>query len=69
MNFDVVIQVVSGALFVGTLVGGYFLFKHMDRLLAHHNENAGARALNKVQLIVYWLHAVALTGAFAFLLH
>jgi hypothetical protein len=69
MNVDVVVHVVFSALFVGTLAGGYFLFKHMDRLLAHPNENAGSRGLNKIQIIVIWLHAVALTGAFALLLH
>jgi hypothetical protein len=69
MDSFIYVRIVFGILFVGTLVGGYFLFKHMDRLLAHPNENAGESALNKVQIIVYWLHAVALTGAFAFLLH
>ena len=69
MNVDLVVRLVFSALFVGTLAGGYSLFKHMDRLLAHPNENAGSRGLNKVQIIMIWLHAVALTGAFAFLLH
>ena len=69
MDFFIYVRIFFGILFIGTLVGGFFLFKHMDQLLAHPNENAGSRGLNKVQIIVIWLHAVALTGGFAFLLH
>jgi hypothetical protein len=69
MDFFIYVRIVFGILFIGTLVGGYFLFKHMDRLLAHPYENAGASGLNKAQIIVIWLHAVALTGGFAFLLN
>ncbi len=68
MELVICLRIVFGTLFVAVLVGGYFLFKNMDRLLAHPNENIGASGLNKVQIISIWLHALALTGAFAFLI-
>ena len=63
------IRIIFGTLFVAILAGGYFLFKNMDRLVAHPNENAVSSGLNKVQIITIWLHALALTGGFAFLIH
>lgn len=68
MDFFTYVRIFFGILFLGTLAGGYFLFKNMDRLVAHPNENAGSSGLNKVQIIAIWLHALALTGGFAFLL-
>jgi hypothetical protein len=73
MQVDIVIRSVFGVLFIGTLVAGFFLHKNFEKLFGpdpqHRSDNAGARGLNKVQAIAIWLHAVALTGAFAFLLH
>ncbi|HEX7652042.1 MAG TPA: hypothetical protein VF607_00960 [Verrucomicrobiae bacterium] len=69
MSLVVVLRIVFGFLFAASLVGGYFLFKHMDTLLKHPSENRGSSGLNKVQLIAIWLHVVALTGGFLFLLH
>lgn len=69
MDFFIYVRIVFGIMFTGLLVGGYYLFKNMDRLLAHPNENEGARGLNKVQIISIWLHALALTGGFAFFIH
>jgi hypothetical protein len=70
---NTVIQVVFSSLFAATLVAGYFLFRNFEKLFGPDSEipgdNVGARGLNKVQVIVIWLHAVAITGAFAFLLH
>ncbi len=72
-DFFIVFRVLSGILFVGTLVAGYFLFKNFDKLFGADpsmpGDNAGARGLNKVQVITIWLHLVAITGGFAFLLH
>ena len=69
MQLTICLQIVFGTLFLAVLAGGYFLFKNMDRLLAHPDENAGSRGLNKVQLICLWCEALALTGGFALLLH
>jgi hypothetical protein len=72
MHMDLVIRIVFGGLFVATLIAGYFLFKNFDKLFGPDpnspSDNEGARGLNKVQFIAIWLHALALTGAFAFLL-
>ena len=73
MQSDIVIRSVFTVLFIGTLLAGVYLFKNYEKLLGEDPEipsdNIGARGLNKVQVIVIWLHAVALTGAFAFLIH
>lgn len=72
MNADVVVRIIFTGLFVGTLVAGFFLFKNFDRILGADpqvpTDNSGSRGLNKVQVVVIWLHAVLLTGAFAFFL-
>lgn len=72
MQVDTVVRIVFGALFCATLVAGYFLFKNFDKLLGADpnvpTENSGSRGLNRVQVIVIWLHALLLTGAFAFFL-
>lgn len=73
MNIEPVIRIGFGVLFIATLAGGYFLFKNFDRLLGPDTsvagDNEGSRGLNKVQVIVIWLHLVAITGGFALLLH
>lgn len=70
MNIDIVLRIIFTGLFLGTLVAGYFLFKNFDKLLGADpqvpTDNSGSRGLNKVQVVVIWLHAVLLTGAFAF---
>ncbi len=72
MNVDLVIRVVFGSLFLGTLAAGVYLFKNLEKLCGADpnvpTDSTGARGLNKVQVIVIWLHAVLLTGAFAFAL-
>jgi hypothetical protein len=72
VNVDLIVRIVFGVLFVATLVAGFFLFKNFDKLFGPDpnspSDNEGARGLNKVQFIAIWLHALALTGAFAFLL-
>jgi hypothetical protein len=69
----IVLRIIASLLFIGTLAAGYFLFKNYDRLFGADpsmpGDNEGARGLNKVQVIVIWLHFVAITGGFAFLLH
>ena len=73
MNFFVFVRIFFGILFVATLIAGYFLFKHSEKLFGHDpafpGDTEGARGLNKVQVICIWLHALAITGGFAFLLH
>ena len=70
---DVVVQMVFSGLFVAVLIAGFFLYRNFDKMFAADpafpGDNIGARGLNKVQVITIWLHALALTGAFAFLLH
>jgi len=73
MEFFIYVRIFFGVLFIGTLVAGYYLFRNFERLFGHDpafpGDTEGARGLNKVQVITIWLHALALTGAFAFLLH
>ncbi|MDR3456776.1 MAG: hypothetical protein P4N60_04980 [Verrucomicrobiae bacterium] len=73
MHLELVLRIVFSVLFIATLAGGYFLFKNYDRLLGPDpsipSENEGSLGLNKVQVIVIWLHLVGITGGFAFLLH
>ena len=73
MNIESVIRIGFGVLFCGTLIAGYLLFKNYDKLLGPDSsvadDNEGARSLNKVQVVVIWLHLVAITGGFALLLH
>ncbi|HEV2691862.1 MAG TPA: hypothetical protein VG347_03100 [Verrucomicrobiae bacterium] len=73
MQSDIIIRSVFFVLFIGTLFIGLYLYRNFDRLLGPDPEipgdNAGARGLNKVQVFCIWLHAVALTGGFAFFIH
>jgi len=73
MDFFIFVRIFFGILFVGTLIAGYFLFKNFEKLFgsdpAFPGDTPGARSLNKAQVIIIWLHAVAITGGFAFLLH
>ena len=69
MSVESVVRIGFGVLFIATLIGGYFLFKNFDKLLGPDptvsGDNEGSRGLNKVQIIVLWLHLLALTGGFA----
>jgi uncharacterized membrane protein SpoIIM required for sporulation len=73
MSVDLFVRICFGVLFVATLIAGYFLFKNFEKLLGRDpefpNDSAGARSLNKVQVIVIWLHILAITGGFALFLH
>ncbi len=73
MTVETAIRIMFGVLFIGTLFGGYILFKNFDKLFgpdpAFPGDNEGARGLNKVQAVVIWLHLLAITGGFASLLH
>jgi hypothetical protein len=70
MQVDIVVRAVFSVLFIATLLAGAYLFKNFDRLLGTDpqvpTENSGSRGLNRVQVITIWLHALAITGAFAF---
>jgi hypothetical protein len=70
MQVETIIRIVFSGLFLGVLIAGFFLLKNFEKLFGTGSyENAGASGLNKVQVIAIWLHALALTGAFAFFLH
>ncbi len=73
MNVESVIRIGFGVLFLGTLAGGFFLFKNFDKLLGPDSsvagDNEGSRSLNKIQVIALWLHLLAITGGFALFLH
>lgn len=64
---------VFDVLFVGTLLSGVYMVGNWERLFGRDpelpSENSSARTYNKLQVFVLWVHAVALTGAFAFGLH
>lgn len=61
------------ALFLVTLGIGAYLFKNFERIFGADpnvpSENGSARAYSRMQVFTVWAHAVALTGAFALLLH
>jgi hypothetical protein len=67
------IQFIFTLLFIGTLVAGGYLLRHSERLFGVDSripsETDSGRAYGKLQAFVVWAHAVALTAAFAFLLH
>ncbi len=73
MSLELSLRIVFGGLFIATLAAGCFLFKNFDRLLGPDptvsGDNEGSRGLNKVQVIMIWLHLLAITGGFALLLH
>jgi len=73
MSIELIVRSGFGVLFFATLIAGYFLFKNFGKLLGpdpkNSGESAGARSLNQVQVIVIWLHILAITGGFALLLH
>jgi hypothetical protein len=68
-----VIQFVFGTLFLGVLFIGGYVIANFNRFFGPDpnipSETSSGRAYTKVQIILVWLHAVAITGALAFLLH
>lgn len=68
-----VIQIVFGALFLGVLFIGGYVIANFNRFFGPDpnipSETSSGRTYTKVQIILVWLHAVAITGALAFLLH
>jgi hypothetical protein len=68
-----IVQIVFFVLFVGTLVLGGYLIANFNRFFGPDpnipSETHSSRAYTKVQVVTVWLHAVAITGALAFLLH
>ena len=73
MQTNHVIQLIFGLFFFLVLAGGGLIFANYQRLFGPDpnmpSENSSSRAYSKVQIFVIWLHALALTGAFALLLH
>jgi hypothetical protein len=68
-----IIQIVFAALFVLVLFVGGYVTANFNRFFGPDpnvpSETGSGRAYTKVQVILVWLHAVVITGAFAFLLH
>jgi hypothetical protein len=73
MEANHIIQIIFGLLFIIVLIAGGYLVVNFQRLFGPDpsmpSENSSSRTYSKVQAIVVWLHALALTGAFALLLH
>ncbi len=75
MQIDAIpfIRFAFALLFLGTIFAGAIVLKNYDRLFGpdpdHPHETSGARAYSRMQIFVVWLHAVILTGGFAFLIH
>ncbi len=67
------IQIIFTGLFVLTLFAGGYLVLNFERFFGPDpdvpSENSSSRAYSRMQVLMVWLHAVALTGAFALLLH
>jgi hypothetical protein len=73
LNASDCLQFIFTLLFIGTLVAGGYLLRNSERLFGVDpsipSETDSGRAYGKLQAFVVWAHAVALTAAFAFLLH
>lgn len=68
-----IVQIVFFFAFLGTLLIGGYVVWNFNRFFGPDpnipSETASGRTYTKVQIITVWLHAVAITGALAFLLH
>jgi hypothetical protein len=68
-----VIQIVFFAIFIAVLVLGGYVIANFNRFFGPDpdipSETNSGRTYTKVQIILVWLHAVAISGALAFLLH
>lgn len=67
------VRVVFVGLFLVTLFVGGFLVANFQRIFGADanvpSDNESSRAYSKVQVVMLWLHAIVLTGAFALLFH
>jgi cytochrome b561 len=67
------VQIVFFVIFVGVLVLGGYVVANFNRFFGPDpnmpSETGSSRAYTKVQIVLVWLHAVAISGALAFLLH
>jgi len=68
-----IIQIVFFAIFIGVLLLGGYVVANFNRFFGPDpnipSETSSGRTYTKVQIILVWLHAVAISGALAFLLH
>ena len=68
-----IIQIVFFAIFIGVLLLGGYVVANFTRFFGPDpnipSETSSGRTYTKVQIILVWLHAVAISGALAFLLH
>jgi hypothetical protein len=59
-------------LFLGVFFAGIYLLRNFDRFFSpdpdQPGENSSALSYRRMQALVVWLHAMALTAGFAFLL-
>lgn len=70
--FSIIRIVFTGLFFLVLFVGGYVVKNYQKLFGADPNvptDNESARAFTKVQMILVWIHAVVLTGAFALMMH
>lgn len=67
------VRLIFVGLFLVTLLLGGFLTLNYQRIFGADanvpSDNESSRAYSKVQVVMLWLHAVVLTGAFALLFH
>jgi hypothetical protein len=72
-DFFQFMQFVAALVFLGILAAGIYILKNYDRLFGPDadvpSETGSSRAYFKMQVLVVWLHAAALTGAMALMLH
>ncbi len=68
-----IIQSFFTVLFLLTLFAGGYLVLNFQRFFGPDpdvpSENSSSRSYGRMQALMVWLHAVALTGAFALMLH
>lgn len=71
MSVDLVARIIFSLLFIGVLSAGCIGLKNFDKLFGADpdvpGDTAASRSFGKVEFFLLWLHALALTGAFAFL--
>jgi len=67
------VRLIFIGLFLATLFLGAFLTLNYQRIFGADpnvpSENESSRSSSKVQVVMLWLHAVGLTGAFSLLFH
>jgi hypothetical protein len=64
-----ILRLIFTGLFIAVLLGGVWILRNQHQLFGVDpeipSENSSSRSYNKMQVLVVWLHALLLTGAFA----